>query len=102
MTNKCCKHFVFNRNTPAKFDVEDFDASLCSHGFYGFADLDNATWTISSWDPWFDLAAEDCPPGYCNYNGFRYLILHPIGHFPRLHFHFSEFLIYLQEIYSSS
>ena len=65
------RQHLFCRNVPAKFDVEDFDPFLCSHGFYGFADLDNATWTITAWDPWFDLAPEDCPPGYCNYNGFR-------------------------------
>ena len=34
------------------FDVDDIDPSLCTHGMYGFADLDNATWTIKVWDPW--------------------------------------------------
>ena len=59
------------RVPPAKFDVDDFDPFLCSHGFYGFADLNNGTWEIDAWDPWFDLAASDCTPGYCNYDGFR-------------------------------
>lgn len=54
-----------------KFDVEDIDPFLCTHGFYGFADLDNITWTIYVYDPWFDLAPEDCEPGYCNYDGYR-------------------------------
>ena len=51
--------------------MDDFDPFLCSHGFYGFADLNNGTWEIDAWDPWFDLAASDCTPGYCNYDGFR-------------------------------
>ena len=42
----------FYRPGDGKFDVDDIDPNLCTHGFYGFADLDNATWTIKIWDPW--------------------------------------------------
>ncbi|KAF0314014.1 Acidic mammalian chitinase [Amphibalanus amphitrite] len=38
-----------------KFDVEDFDPMLCTHGIYGFAGLDEATHKIKSLDPWNDL-----------------------------------------------
>ena len=40
------------------FDVDDIDASLCTHGFYGFADLDNGTWEIAPYDINFDLCPE--------------------------------------------
>ena len=29
-----------------KFDVEDIDATLCTHGYYGFADIDPNTYEI--------------------------------------------------------
>jgi len=61
----------FYRGDTGKFDVEDFDASLCTHGFYGFAVLNNVTWEIRSYDPWYDLAPEDCEPYQCNFNSFR-------------------------------
>ena len=37
-----------------KFDVEDFNPYLCTHGIYGFAGLDYDN-TIKSLDPWNDL-----------------------------------------------
>ena len=56
------------------FDVDDIDASLCTHGFYGFADLDNGTWEIAAYDINFDLCPEQCPEGevcqYCGYDRF--------------------------------
>ena len=36
-----------------KFDVDDIDPNLCTHGFYGFADMNNQTWTIKVIDPWY-------------------------------------------------
>ena len=60
-----------SRPGEGKFDIDDIDPNLCTHGFYGFADLDNQTWTIYSYDPWYDLAPEDCEPGYCNYDSYR-------------------------------
>lgn len=63
-----------SRPGEGKFDIDDIDPNLCTHGFYGFADLDNITWTIYPYDPWFDLAPEDCEPGYCNYNSYRRFI----------------------------
>ena len=29
-----------------KFDVSDIDATLCTHGYYGFADIDPNTYEI--------------------------------------------------------
>ena len=63
--------WAFYRPGEGKFDVEDIDPWLCTHGFYGFADLDNITWTIYAYDPWYDLAPGDCEPGYCNYDSYR-------------------------------
>ena len=53
------------------------DPNLCDYGYYGFADLDNATWTIKIWDPWFDQAPEDCGPEgaqYCHHDSYRRFI----------------------------
>ena len=41
-----------------KFDVDNIDTSLCTHGFYGFADLNNRTedphvWELVAYDPWY-------------------------------------------------
>merc|ERR1712038_1116512 len=67
----------FYRPGYGAFDVDDIDPSLCTHGMYGFADLDNATWTIKVWDPWYDQAPEDCGPDgsiYCHYDSYRRFI----------------------------
>jgi len=60
------------------FRVDDFDASLCTHGFYGFADLDNVTWTLKIYDPWLDQAPGDpgCidDPQTCNFDNYRNFI----------------------------
>ncbi|TRY63193.1 hypothetical protein TCAL_02085 [Tigriopus californicus] len=61
----------FYRQGMGKFDIEDIDTQYCTHGFYGFADLDNITWTMYAYDPWYDLAPEDCEPFYCNYDSYR-------------------------------
>ena len=46
-----------NRPGYGKFDVDNIDTSLCTHGFYGFADLNNRTedphvWELVAYDPW--------------------------------------------------
>ena len=38
-----------------KFDVENFDPMLCTHGIYGFAGLDESTHKIIALDPYNDL-----------------------------------------------
>ncbi len=54
-----------------QFDVDDIDPTLCTHGFYGFADLNNVTWEIDAIDINFDLCPEQCPSGeVCQYCGF--------------------------------
>jgi chitinase len=64
----------FYRTGYGKFDVDQFDADLCTHGFYGFADLNNKTWEIVPYDPWYDLAPEDCGENggmYCHFDSYR-------------------------------
>jgi len=63
--------WAFYRPGVGKFDIPDFDASLCTHGYYGFSNLDNHTWEMVPYDPWYDLAPEDCEPGYCNFDSYR-------------------------------
>jgi chitinase len=63
--------WAFYRPGLGKFDIDDIDPDLCTHGFYGFADMDNITWQVYSMDPWFDLAPSDCGAGLCNYDGYR-------------------------------
>ena len=36
----------FCRPGLGKFDVDDIDPTLCTHGFYGFADIDENTYEI--------------------------------------------------------
>ena len=41
-----------------KFDIANIDPNLCTHGFYGFADLNNRTedphaWELVAYDPWY-------------------------------------------------
>jgi len=66
--------WAFYRVGFGKFDIDDIDPNLCTHGFYGFADLNNQTWKVEVFDPWYDLAPEDCEPGYCNYDSYRRFI----------------------------
>ena len=67
----------FYRTGFGKFDVNDIDPSLCTHGFYGFADLHNDTWTVKIWDPWYDQNPNDpgCDDGrFCCYDSYRRFI----------------------------
>jgi len=66
--------WAFYRPGIGSFDVDDIDPRLCSHGFYGFADLNNATWKIDAIDPNFDYSPEECEgiEGLvCQYSGFE-------------------------------
>eukprot|EP00095_Tigriopus_kingsejongensis_P002043 maker-scaffold556_size137522-snap-gene-0.37 protein:Tk02043 transcript:maker-scaffold556_size137522-snap-gene-0.37-mRNA-1 annotation:"chitotriosidase-1 isoform x2" len=65
------ENWSFYRPSPVKFDIDSIDTSLCTHGIYVAADIDNSTWTIFAADPWYDLAPADCEPGYCNYDSYR-------------------------------
>ena len=58
------------------FRVEDIDASLCTHGFYGFADLDNSTWSVKIWDPWLDQGPTDqgCDAAHCHHSNYKHFI----------------------------
>ena len=42
----------FFRPGDGRFDVTDIDPSLCTHGIYAFALVDNITWTIKPGVPW--------------------------------------------------
>ena len=68
------------RNRPGygQFDVNDIDPFLCTHGYYGFADMSNETFKVYPYDPWYDLAPGECQEeiyccqeGYCNYDSYR-------------------------------
>lgn len=80
--------WAFYRPGSGKFDIKDIDVSLCTHGYYGFADMNNRTgdpheWELVAYDPWYDQAPDDCndwanncdPNGdgsiCCHYDTFR-------------------------------
>ena len=69
--------YFITRPEGGQFDIDNIDPNLCTHGFYGFADLSNQTWELYIYDPWFDLAPDDfdwgCVPNpqTCNYDGYR-------------------------------
>jgi len=57
--------WAFYRPGYGKFDVDNIDVNLCTHGFYGFADLNNRTedphaWELVAYDPWYDQKPDDC------------------------------------------
>ena len=41
-----------HRPDRGQFDIIDFDPNLCSHGLYGFADIDSNTWKVIPSDSW--------------------------------------------------
>jgi len=47
--------FLFSRVGYGKFDVDQIDPDLCTHGFYGFSELNNQTWEMVPVDPWYRL-----------------------------------------------
>jgi|ERR1711971_907889 len=51
--------WAFYRPGNGRFDIDDIDPNLCTHLNYGFANMDNQTWNIVAYDPWFDLAPWD-------------------------------------------
>ena len=42
-------------SSPGKFDIPDIDPFLCTHLNYGFANMDNSTWKLVAYDPWYSL-----------------------------------------------
>jgi len=56
-----------------KFDIPDIDPHLCTHLNYGFANINNQTWEIVAYDPWFDLSPSDpgCDGDHCHYDSYR-------------------------------
>jgi len=57
--------WAYYRPGYGKFDIANIDPNLCTHGFYGFADLNNRTedphaWELVAYDPWLDQAPDDC------------------------------------------
>jgi len=65
--------WAFYRTGNGKFDIDDIDPNLCTHLNYGFANMDNSTWSIVAYDPWFDLAPwdEGCDGDHCHYDSYR-------------------------------
>ena len=50
--------YIFCRPGYGKFEIPNIDPNLCTHGFYGFADLNNRTedphaWELVAYDPWY-------------------------------------------------
>ena len=67
------------------FDIPDIDPFLCTHLNYGFANMDNSTWKLVAYDPWyslliylvylpsrFDLSPSDegCDAAHCKYGSY--------------------------------
>ena len=67
------QYVLYSRLYDSDFKIEDIDPFLCTHAFYGFADMSNETWKIKSWDPWLDLNPDDCGelPDCCGLDAFR-------------------------------
>merc|ERR550519_2387163 len=65
--------WAFYRHGNGKFDIPDIDPNLCTHLNYGFANMNNQTWKLVAYDPWFDLAPSDegCDRDHCHYDSFR-------------------------------
>lgn len=65
--------WAFYRPGYGKFDIDDIDAHVCTHLNYGFANMDNQTWNLVAYDPWFDLAPwdEGCDAAHCHHDSFR-------------------------------
>ena len=63
--------WAFYRHGDGKYDVKDIDPTLCTHGYYGFAKMDNISWVLAPYDPWYDLGPSDCEPYQCNFNSYR-------------------------------
>merc|ERR1711970_449888 len=65
--------WAFYRPGKGKVDITDIDPHICTHLNYGFANMDNNTWNIVAYDPWFDLASwdEGCDAAHCHYDSYR-------------------------------
>lgn len=47
--------WAYYRPGNGKFDIGNIDPFLCTHLVYTFAALNEADWTIKSFDPYYDL-----------------------------------------------
>merc|ERR1719309_557665 len=70
--------WAFYRPGDGKFDVDDIDPQLCTHIYYGFSNIDNQTWEMYPYDPWYDLNVDmdadyGCVPDplNCNFDSYR-------------------------------
>jgi len=65
--------WAFYRPGFGKFDIPDIDPHVCTHLNYGFANMNNMTWEIVAYDPWFDLSPNDagCDAAHCKYDSYR-------------------------------
>jgi chitinase len=65
--------WAFYRPGAGQFDIDDIDPFLCTHLCYGFANMNNQTYEVVPYDPWYDLAPwdEGCEGGLCNYDSYR-------------------------------
>ena len=65
--------WAFYRPGAGSFDIDDIDPFLCTHLCYGFANMNNITYEVVPYDPWYDLAPwdEGCGGGICNYDSYR-------------------------------
>jgi len=64
--------WAFYRKGYGSFDIPDIDPFLCTHLNYGFANMDNSTWKLVAYDPWFDLSPSDegCDAAHCKYGSY--------------------------------
>jgi len=72
--------WAFYRPGDGKFDIDDINPHLCTHVYYGFANIDNSTWEVYPYDPWYDLAETDTDMGCvpdplnCKYDSYRRMV----------------------------
>lgn len=65
--------WAFYRPGSGRFDIDNIDPFLCTHINYAFANMDNSTWELVSYDPWYDLAPWDqgCDGDHCHWDSYR-------------------------------
>ena len=68
--------WAFYRPGFGKFDIDDIDPHVCTHLNYGFANMNNMTWEIVAYDPWFDLSPQDegCDAAHCHWDSYRQVV----------------------------
>ena len=88
--------WAFYRTGYGKFDIDDIDPHMCTHLNYGlvtlfrgyvyafcvithdfsFANMNNQTWEIVAYDPWFDLSPNDvgCDRSWKGYRSLSWIV----------------------------